>query len=174
LFLSEKEKGIIKAVFKSIATELETHTDHFSLDVLVSQIELLLHHCNRFYNRQFLTRNVVHHDLIDQMNAFLNERFEKKEALVKGLPTTQEIAEELKVSQRYLSDMLKSLTGQTTQQHIHLRLVEKAKEMMGSDSLTTADVAYALGFEHPQSFNKLFKQKTGMSPAAFRTLLHQN
>ncbi|MCE7067213.1 AraC family transcriptional regulator [Dyadobacter sp. CY326] len=174
LFLSEKERSVIKGVFESIATELGTHTDHFSVDVLVSQIELLLHHCNRFYNRQFLTRNVVHHDLIDQLNAFLNERFEKKEALVKGLPTTQEIAEELKVSQRYLSDMLKSLTGQTTQQHIHLKIVEKAKEMMGSDSLTTADVAYSLGFEHPQSFNKLFKQKTGMSPAAFRKLLNPN
>jgi AraC-like DNA-binding protein len=174
LFLSEKEKHVIKSVFESIATELGTQTDHFSLDVLVSQIELLLHHCNRFYNRQFLTRNVVHHDLIDQMNAFLNERFEKKEALVSGLPTTQEVAEQLKVSQRYLSDMLKSLTGQTTQQHIHLKMVEKAKEMLGSDLLTTADVAYALGFGHPQSFNKLFKQKTGLSPAAFRKLLYLN
>ncbi|MEO6285449.1 MAG: helix-turn-helix domain-containing protein [Dyadobacter sp.] len=174
LFLSEKEKYVIQSVFESIATELKTQTDHFSLDVLVSQIELLLHHCNRFYNRQFLTRNEVHHDLIDQMNAFLIERFEKKDALVSGLPTHQEIAERLKVSPRYLSDMLKSLTGKTTQQHIHLKMIEKAKEMFGSDSLTTADVAYALGFEHPQSFNKLFKQKTGLSPAAFRKLLNPN
>lgn len=174
LFLSEKEKIVIKSVFESIATELGTQTDHFSLNVLVSQIELLLHHCDRFYNRQFLTRNVTHHDLIDQMNAFLNERLYNDYALVSGLPTAQEIAEQLKVSPRYLSDMLKSLTGQTTQQHIHLKMVEKAKEMLGSDRLTTADVAYALGFEHPQSFNKLFKQKTGMSPAAFRKLMNPN
>ncbi|WP_031529487.1 helix-turn-helix domain-containing protein [Dyadobacter crusticola] len=174
LFLSEKEKLVIKSVFDSIATELTTTTDYFSQDVLVSQIELLLHHCNRFYNRQFLTRNVVHHDLIDQMNMFLNERFEKNEALITGLPTPQELAQQLKVSQRYLSDMLKSLTGKTTQQHIHLKMVEKAKEMLGSDALTTADIAYALGFEHPQSFNKLFKQKTGLSPAAFRKLLNPN
>lgn len=174
LFLSEKEKYVIQSLFESISTELKAQTDNFSLNVLVSQIELLLHHCNRFYNRQFLTRNVMHHDLIDQMNAFLMERFERKDALVSGLPTPQEIAERLKVSQRYLSDMLKSLTGMTAQQHIHLKMIEKAKEMFGSDSLTTADVAYALGFEHPQSFNKLFKHKTGLSPAAFRKLLNPN
>ncbi|WP_026350807.1 helix-turn-helix domain-containing protein [Dyadobacter beijingensis] len=174
LFLSEKEKNVIKSVFESIAAELSTQTDHFSLAVLVSQIELLLHHCDRFYNRQFLTRNVVHHDLIDQMNMFLNDRLNNEAALISGLPTTQEIAQYLKVSPRYLSDMLKSLTGHTTQQHIHLKMVEKAKEMLGRDRLTTAEVAYALGFEHPQSFNKLFKHKTGMSPAAFRKLLNPN
>lgn len=174
LFLSEKEKNIIKSVFESIATELGTQTDQFSQDVLVSLIELLLHQCNRFYNRQFQTRKVIHHDLIDQMNLFLNKRFKKEEALVSGLPTPQEIADHLNISQRYLSDMLKSLTGHTTQQHIHLQMVDRAKEMLGSNTLTTQDVAYALGFEHPQSFNKLFKQKTGMSPAGFRKLLSSN
>lgn len=174
LFLSEQEKDVIQSVFESMATELKTRTDQFSLDVLVSQIELLLHHCNRFYNRQFLTRHVVHHNLIDQMNALLMERFGNQEALLSGLPTPREIAEKLNVSQRYLSDMLKSLTGLTAQQHIHLQMIEKAKEMFGNESLTTAEVAYALGFEHPQSFNKLFKQKTGLSPAAFRKLLNPN
>ncbi|TLV01624.1 helix-turn-helix transcriptional regulator [Dyadobacter luticola] len=174
LFLSEKEKKVIRSVFEAIATELETSIDHFSQDVLVSQLALLLHHCDRFYNRQFLTRNVAHHDLIDRMHVYLNERFDQKQALVSGLPTPQEVAEQLKVSQRYLSDMLKSLTGKTTQQHIHLKMVEKAKEMLGSDLLTTADIAYTLGFEHPQSFNKLFKQKTGLSPAAFRKSVFPN
>ena len=168
LFLSEKEKEVISALFESIRTELENHIDRFSQDVLVSQIELLLNHCNRFYNRQFLTRNILHHDLIDQMNLYLKDRFANQQALNSGLPTTREIAAHLKVSQRYLSDMLKSLTGKTTQEHIHLRLVEKAKELLAGHSLTTAEVAYQLGFEHPQSFNKLFKQKTGLSPAAFR------
>jgi len=168
LFLSEKEKEIISALFESIRTELENNIDRFSQDVLVSQIELLLNHCNRFYNRQFLTRNVVHHDLIDQMNLYLKDRFANQQALISGLPTTREIAAHLKVSQRYLSDMLRSLTGKTTQEHIHLRLVEKAKELLTNHSTATAQVAYQLGFEHPQSFNKLFKQKTGLSPAAFR------
>jgi AraC-like DNA-binding protein len=173
LFLSDKEKHVIKSVFESIATELETQTDHFSQEVLVSQIELLLHHCDRFYNRQFLTRNVIHDDLIDKMKAILNRRFQNNDTLLFGLPTPQEVADYLKVSPRYLSDLLKSLTGQTTQQHIHLIMIEKAKEMLGSDlhTTTTANVAYALGFEHPQSFNKLFKQKTGLSPTTFRKLL---
>lgn len=168
LFLSEKEKQIIAAVFESIRVELENTIDRFSQDVLVSQIELLLNHCNRFYNRQFLTRNVLHHDLIDQMNLYLRDRYANQQAVFSGLPTTKEIAAHLKVSQRYLSDMLKSLTGKTTQEHIHLRLVEKAKELLSGHFLTTAEVAYQLGFEHPQSFNKLFKQKTGLSPASFR------
>ena len=172
LYLSDREKKVVLSVFEAIDTELKTNLDHFSQDVLVSQIELLLNHCNRFYNRQFLTRKPEHHDLIDLMNVYLAERFAKEQALISGLPTTQEVAERLDVSQRYLSDMLKSLTGKTTQQHIHLKLVEKAKEMLGSDRLTTADVAYALGFEHPQSFNKLFKQRTGMSPATFRKSLY--
>ncbi|SEI41326.1 AraC-like ligand binding domain-containing protein [Dyadobacter koreensis] len=168
LFLSEKEKQIISALFESVRIELEHNIDRFSQDVLVSQIELLLNHCNRFYNRQFLTRHVLHHNLIDQMNLYLNVRSANQQALTSGLPTTREIATHLKVSQRYLSDMLKSLTGKTTQEHIHLHLVEKAKELLGSQPLTTAEVAYQLGFEHPQSFNKLFKQKTGLSPASFR------
>ena len=168
LFLSEKEKEIISVLFESIRTELENNIDRFSQDVLVSQIGLLLNHCNRFYNRQFLTRNVVHHDLIDQMNLYLKDRLAHQQALISGLPTTREIAAHLKVPQRYLSDMLRSLTGKTTQEHIHLRLVEKAKELLTNHSTTTAQVAYQLGFEHPQSFNKLFKQKTGLSPAAFR------
>jgi AraC-like DNA-binding protein len=174
LFLSPKEKKVITSVFEAIDTELKNNIDLFSQDVLVSQIELLLNHCNRFYNRQFLTRGVIHHDLIEGMNTYLTNRLAKGQTMISGLPTTQEIADYLKVSPRYLSDMLKSLTGKTTQQHIHLRLIDKAKEMLSNDLLTTAEIAYQLGFEHPQSFNKLFKQKSGLSPAAFRQLLYQN
>ncbi|MFD1144600.1 helix-turn-helix domain-containing protein [Larkinella insperata] len=168
LYLSEREKKIVESVFEAIDSELRTNTDVFSQDVLVSQLELLLNHCNRFYNRQFLIRKPVHHELIDRMNTYLTDRFARHQGLATGLPTTQEIADQLKVSPRYLSDMLKSLTGKTTQQHIHLRLIEKAKELLARDLLTTADVAFSLGFEHPQSFNKFFRQKTGSSPTAFR------
>jgi AraC-like DNA-binding protein len=172
LFLSAKEKKVIAALFEAIATELDNNIDQFSQDVLVSQIELLLNHSNRFYNRQFLTRKAVNHDLIDRMNAFLNDWFDPESTMQRQLPSTEDIADHLKVSQRYLSDMLKSLTGQTSQQHIHDRLIEKAKDMLTTSTLSVAEVAYRLGFEHPQSFNKLFKQKIKQSPMAYRQLFN--
>lgn len=165
LFLSEKEKNVISTLFESIAVELDNNIDAFSQDVLVSQIELLLNHSNRFYNRQFLTRKAVHHDLIRQLDAYLSLRFEND---LNGVPTVQDVADQLHVSPRYLTDMLKSLTGQSTQQHIHDRLIEKAKMILSTTPLTIAQIAYKLGFEHPQSFNKLFKRTTSLSPGAFR------
>ncbi|MET3979727.1 AraC-like DNA-binding protein [Mucilaginibacter sp. UYP25] len=168
LFLSDKEKQIMETLFKAIEIELDNPIDQFSESVLVSQLELLLNHSNRFYNRLFLTRKNLHHDLISLMNIWLNERFNSSEAVVSGLPSPQDIATHLKVSQRYLSDMLKTLTGKTTQQHIHLALIEKAKVLLNQTTLTTAEIAYQLGFEHPQSFNKLFKQRASVSPIRFR------
>ncbi|MCQ6961489.1 helix-turn-helix domain-containing protein [Mucilaginibacter aquariorum] len=168
LFLSEKEKQIMGALFKAIEMELDNHIDQFSENVLVSQLELLLKYSNRFYNRQFLTRKNMHHDLISRMNIWLNERFEGADMIINTLPSPQDIATHLNVSQRYLSDLLKALTGKTTQQHIHLALIEKAKVLLNQTNLTTAEIAYLLGFEHPQSFNKLFKQRTSVSPVQFR------
>jgi AraC-like DNA-binding protein len=168
LFLSEKEKQIMGMLFKAIEIELGNHIDQFSENVLVSQLELLLNHSNRFYNRQFLTRKNMHHDLISRMNAWLNERFNGANRVITGLPSPQDVATHLNVSQRYLSDMLKALTGKTTQQHIHLALIEQAKVLLNQTNLTTAEIAYRLGFEHPQSFNKLFKQRTSVSPVQFR------
>lgn len=165
LFLSDKEKKVVSGLFENIITELDNNTDAFSQDVLVSQIELLLHHSNRFYNRQFLTRKVIHNDLIGQMNRFLANRFDKQ---TDGIPTVQEVADQLSVSSRYLTDMLKTLTGQSTQQHIHDRLIEKAKSMLSTTDMNIAEIAYQLGFEHPQSFNKLFKRSTSLSPGVFR------
>jgi AraC-like DNA-binding protein len=160
LFLSDKEKKIIAALFDTIANELDNNIDHFSQDVLVSQIELLLNYCNRFYNRQFITRKSVNNDLIVKMDTYLSS--------VKGLASVQEVALHLNVSPKYLTDMLKSLTGQSAQQHIHEKLIDKAKQILSHTSMTIAEIAYELGFEHPQSFNKLFKQKTNMSPLEFR------
>ena len=165
LFLSDKEKKLIAGLFENIAAELENNTDAFSQDVLVSQIELLLNYSNRFYNRQFLTRKAVHHDLITQMDSYLTERFADQ---LSGIPTVVEVAAHLHVSSRYLTDMLKTLTGQSAQQHIHDRLIEKAKLSLSTTRLTIAEIAYQLGFEHPQSFNKLFKRYTNTSPNGFR------
>lgn len=163
LFMSDKEKKVIETLFNAIAIELNQHIDQFSQDILVSQIELLLNHSNRFYNRQFLTRKEVYNGLIEQMNDYLQERFNQP-----GLPSVQELAAHLKVSPRYLTDLLKSLTGQSTQQHIHDKLIEKAKNILATSNLSIAEIAYALGFEHPQSFNKLFKKLTHISPGAYR------
>lgn len=170
LFLSAEEKSVVSTIFKSIEHELGNNIDSFSQDVLVSQLELLLNHSNRFYNRQFLSRKKLHHDLIDLMNSYLNEYFERGTGVTSGLPSPPEIAQHLNVSQRYLSDLLRSLTGNTTQQYIHLWLIDKAKEMLSSDHLMISEIAYQLGFEHPQSFHKLFKQKTKLSPIEFRQM----
>jgi AraC-like DNA-binding protein len=165
LFLSDKEKKVIAGLFENIAAELDNNIDAFSQDVLVSQIELLLNYSNRFYNRQFLTRKAVNHDMISQMDNYLAGRFADQQA---GIPTVLEVARHLNVSTRYLTDMLRSLTGQSAQQHIHDRLIEKAKVILSTTRLNVSEVAYQLGFEHPQSFNKLFKRYTNLSPNVYR------
>lgn len=169
LHLSEKERITIQEVLGHINKELQNPIDDFSQDVLISYLEVLLNYSNRFYKRQFITRKAVNHDLLSRMEVLLNNYFEAQNALNKGVPTVEFLAEELNLSPRYLSDMLRSLTGQNAQQHIHEKLIEKAKEKLSTTRLTISEIAYELGFEHPQSFSKLFKIKTKQSPLAFRT-----
>ncbi len=168
LFLSDKEKGIILSVFENIKNELNSPTDDFSQDVILSHIEVLLNYSNRFYKRQFITRKAVNHDLLIQMDNLLNDYFEKDEPLNNGLPSVEYLAGRLHLSPRYLSDMLRTLTGQNAQQHIHEKLIDKAKEYLTATELSVAEIAYQLGFEHPQSFNKLFKKKTNITPLKFK------
>nr|WP_288807840.1 helix-turn-helix domain-containing protein [uncultured Sphingobacterium sp.] len=168
LFLSAKEKEIIANLFASIANELENNIDHFSQDVLVSQIELLLNYSNRFYNRQFITRKAVNHNIITSLDKLLDNYFEERTSQKDGLPSVKYISTELKLSQRYLSDMLNSLTGLNTQQYIQNAIIEKAKEKLSMTNLSVSEIAYELGFEHSQSFSKLFKTKTNVSPLEFR------
>lgn len=168
LFLSAKEKEIIAGLFNSIAHELNNNIDNFSQDVLVSQLELLLNYSNRFYNRQFITRKAINHDIITALDELLNSYFDEGDSLKNGLPSVKYISSELKLSQRYLSDMLRSLTGLNTQQYIQDVIVEKAKEKLSTTNLSVSEIAYELGFEHSQSFNKLFKTKTKVSPLEFR------
>lgn len=168
LFLSAKEKEIISNLFASIANELANNIDSFSQDVLVSQIELLLNNSNRFYNRQFITRKAVNHDIITSLDKILSNYFEEENSLKDGLPSVKFISTELKLSQRYLSDMLRSLTGLNTQQYIQNAIIEKAKEKLSTTNLSVSEIAYELGFEHSQSFSKLFKTKTNVSPLEFR------
>ena len=148
--------------------ELESAIDLISQEVVVSQLELLLNYSKRFYNRQFITRKAASSDLLLKAEQLLDSYFHAERPLLNGLPSVKEIAEELNVSSHYLSDMLRSLTGHNTQQHIHNRLIDKAKDLLSTTNLTVAEVAYKLGFEHPQSFNKLFKSKAKVSPLEFR------
>lgn len=168
LNLSEKEKTTIVTVFESIEEELKGRIDNFSQDVVISQIELLLNYANRFYNRQFITRKAVSNELLQKVEDILKAYFHSSNTKKQGLPTVQFLSDQLNVSASYLSDMLRSLTGQNTQQHIHNHLIEKAKEQLSTSNASISEIAYELGFEHPQSFSKLFKLKTSVSPLDFR------
>jgi AraC family transcriptional regulator, transcriptional activator of pobA len=168
LHLSDQEKATIISIFKIIEEELNSRIDDFSQDVIISQIELLLNYANRFYKRQFITRKAVSNDLLQKLEEILDGYFDNEKSLSKGIPTVHYLSEHLNISPSYLSDMLRSLTGQNAQQHIHNKLIEKAKEKLSTTSLSVSEVAYELGFEHPQSFSKLFKTKTNLSPLEFR------
>jgi AraC family transcriptional activator of pobA len=168
LHLSDKEKATIISIFNIIEEELNSRIDDFSQDVIISQIELLLNYANRFYKRQFITRKAVSSDLLQKLEEILDKYFNDDRSLSQGIPTVQYLSDNLNISPSYLSDMLRSLTGQNTQQHIHHKLIEKAKEKLSTTSLSVSEVAYELGFEHPQSFSKLFKIKTNLSPLEFR------
>lgn len=169
LHLSEKEEQMLEGIFKNIEQEYKTSIDQFSQDVMISHLELLLNYCNRFYNRQFLTRKSGANDLLTQVEDLLSGYFNSDQLQEVGLPTVQYFADKMNVSPNYLSDLLRTMTGQSTQQHIHNSLIEKAKEKLTTTNLSVGEIAYLLGFEHPQSFSKLFKSKTNLTPVEFRT-----
>ncbi|WP_294207322.1 helix-turn-helix transcriptional regulator [uncultured Chryseobacterium sp.] len=171
LFLSEKEQNTLNGIIENIRQEYHTNMDRFSKQIIISQIESLLNYSERFYNRQFITREKANHDILGRLEQLLADYFDDDLA-IKGLPTVQYIADTLHVSPKYLSSLLKLLTGQSTQQHIHDRLISKAKEKLSTTNLSVSEIAYDLGFEHSQSFSKLFKTKTQMSPLEFRASFH--
>ena len=170
LHLSAKEKETIITLFKNIEEELNERFDDMTQDVIISQIESLLNYSNRFYRRQFITRKAVNADLLLKTEILLDEYFNTEKSLFKGIPTVQYLADHLNLSPSYLSDMLRSLTGQNAQQHIQNRLIDKAKERLSTTHLSVSEIAYELGFEHSQSFSRLFKSKTKLSPVEFRQL----
>ena len=167
LILSEEEERDIEELLQKIRQELYRPVDNFSHDVLIAQLELLLTYCNRFYNRQFITRKPLSHDLLSRFEMLLKDYFSDTHAQ-EGLPTVGYFAEKLNLSPKYFSDMLKQLTGYTAQQHIHQKLIDKAKEKLSVTTLSVSEIAYALGFEHAPSFSKFFKAKTQQSPLEFR------
>lgn len=168
LFLSEKEENTIVQIMHNIHNEYHANIDKFSQDIIIAQLELLFNYSDRYYHRQFLTRKITNHGILNRVEDILSDYFNSDELLKNGLPTVQFIAESLNVSPNYLSGLLKVLTGQSTQQHIHDKLIEKAKEKLSTTDLSVSEIAYELGFEHPQSFSKFFKSKTNLPPLEFR------
>jgi|SRR5450432_52168 AraC family transcriptional activator of pobA len=167
LFLSDKEETMITGIMRNIEQEYHSNIDHFSQDVMIAQLKLLLTYAERFYHRQFITRKITNHKILNRLEEILTKYF-NDDFPQKGLPTVQWVADKLNISPNYLSELLKVLTGQSTQQHIHDKLIDKAKEKLSTTDLSVSEIAYELGFEHPQSFSKLFKTKTNLSPLAFR------
>lgn len=168
LFLSEKEEIITNTIIQNIQQEYHSTIDAFSQRIIISQIETLLNYGERFYQRQFTTRKITNHQILARLEKLLSDYFNSDQLITKGLPTVQYIAETLNITPGYLRGLLKALTGQSTQQHIHDKLIEKAKEKLSTTSLSVSEIAYELGFEHPQSFSKLFKNKVNASPLEFR------
>jgi AraC family transcriptional activator of pobA len=172
LFLSDKEEATLAGIVQTIQQEYHSNIDKFSQNIIIAQLEVLLTYAERFYQRQFITRKITNHKILDRLEEILSGYFNNNGLTNRGLPSVQYVAEKLNVSPNYLSGLLKVLTGQSTQQHIHEKLIERAKEKLSTTDLSVSEIAYALGFEHPQSFSKLFKTKTNLSPLAFRQSFH--
>ncbi|RXG26267.1 AraC-like DNA-binding protein [Leeuwenhoekiella polynyae] len=168
LHLSGKEDYIIMSLMLQIQSELENNIDHYSQDLIVSHIDLLLNYAKRFHNRQFLTRSSVTNDIVVKMEELMDE-YLKNEAKLSGVPTVSFFAEKLHTSPNYLSDLLKNSTGRNAQTHIQESLVERAKELLSTTNLSIKQIAYDLGFEYPQSFSTMFKKNTQQTPLQFRT-----
>ena len=168
LYLSDKEETMLNSIANHIEQEYNANIDKFSQNVIVAQLELLLTYAERFYQRQFITRKTSSHEILVKLEDLLNGYFKSASLAQKGLPSVTFIAESLNISPGYLSGLLKSLTGLNTQQHLHNKLIDLAKEKLSTTNLSISEIAYELGFEHLQSFSKLFKTKTNLSPMEFR------
>jgi AraC-like DNA-binding protein len=174
LHVSSQEEMTLNRILEDIKQEYTRPGDQFSQDVMIKQLELLLQYCNRYYHRQFLTRNQADSGLLVRFEQLLDGYFEKEPSSQWDTSDVQYFAKQLHVSPNYLSDMLRSITGQSTQQHIQQKRLEKAKELLSTTSLDITQIAYMVGYEYSQSFNKFFKKNTDLSPLAFRNQLNKN
>ncbi len=168
LHLSNKEKETILSLFRNIEEELENRIDEMSHNVIIAQIELLLNYAQRFYNRQFLTRKQNYPSIAERIDQLLEDYFNSDKVLSGGVPTVNYLAEQLHMSASYVSDLLRNLTGQNTQQIIHDKMIYRAKNKLSTTTLRVSEIAFELGFEQPQSFSRLFKLKTKQSPQQYR------
>lgn len=172
LFLSDKEEKIIVDLFKNIEKEYQNNIDKFTQELIVAQLELMLIYSERFYERQFLTRKKSSHELLVKFEEVLSQYFENGNLIENGIPSVKTIAGQMNISPNYLGTLLRIHTQQNTQQHIQNKIIDTAKERLSTTNLSISEIAYELGFEHSQSFSKLFKQKTNQSPGEFRRLFN--
>ncbi|WP_134091159.1 AraC family transcriptional regulator [Olivibacter sp. XZL3] len=168
LFLSDKEENVIVSLLQNIEKEYQSNIDKFSQELIIAQLEMLLIYAERFYERQFITRKKSNYELLARFEQVLSEYFVSGKLLKDGIPTVSYLADQLHISPNYLGSLLRMYTQQNTQQHIQYKLIDYAKERLSTTNMSVAEIAYELGFEHPQSFSKLFKQKTNQSPMEFR------
>jgi AraC family transcriptional activator of pobA len=168
LYLSEKEENMVTGIARNIEQEYHSSIDKFSHSVIIAHLEVILTYADRFYQRQFITRRISSNQILNRVDEILSDYFNNEALIKKESSPVVYIADLLNLSPGYLSELLKSLTGQNMQQHIHNKLIEKAKEQLSCSNLSVSEIAYGLGFEHLQSFSKLFKAKTKLSPLAFR------
>ncbi|TYP94161.1 AraC family transcriptional regulator [Sphingobacterium allocomposti] len=168
LFLSEKEERVIVDILQNIEKEYQSNMDKFSQELIVTQLEMLLIYAGRFYERQFLTRKKTSFELLERFEKLLADYYETGKQMEYGIPTVSYIAAQLHISPNYLGSLLRIHTQQTTQQHIQNKLIDYAKERLMTTDRSVSEIAYELGFEHAQSFSKLFKLKTNQSPSEFR------
>ncbi|MEQ9262588.1 MAG: helix-turn-helix transcriptional regulator [Owenweeksia sp.] len=174
LHLSPKEEKQIESIAESIDIEYQNNQDEFSKDIIISQLSTLFKYANRFYERQFINRKKLSNDLLEQFNEQLETYFDSGQMQENGIPSIEQIADKLAVSQRYLSDTLKKETGKTSTEHLQLYLIDEAKNILLNPNKTISEVAYELGFEYPPYFSRLFKKKEGISPSAFREKYNMN
>jgi len=170
LHLSEKEKQILYDCVQKIETELQENIDKHSQNLIVTNIELLLNYCSRYYGRQFITRKNTNSNTVARIETLLINYFKNEKLKEKGLPTVKYLADNVHLSASYLSDLLKKETGMNAQDHIHYYLIEEAKTVLLNSNNSVSEIAFSLGFEYPQYFSKLFKQKTGKTPIEYRNL----
>lgn len=168
LFLSKQEEKTIQGLIKNIQHEYHSKIDKFSQQIIIAHIETLLKYSERFYERQFITRQIGNHQVLVKLEKLLNDYFNSNLQIEQGLPTVELVAGELNLSPNYLSGLLRSLTGQSTKQHIQEKVIAIAKQKLSTTNYSISEIAYDLGFEYPQTFSSLFKSKTSLSPLAFR------
>jgi AraC-like DNA-binding protein len=174
LHLSDQEKQTLLSILKQMENEYNTNIDYYTHDLIISNIELLLNYCRRFYGRQFITRTNLNKDVITRFEAFITEYFNAEKHQTQGIPSVKYCAESMNLSPNYFSDLLKSETGKNAQEHIHFFLLEQAKNLLAGSDKRINEIAYELGFEYPQSFSKLFKKKLGISPTDYRSTTIKN
>jgi len=170
LQISDEEKNTLSDCLKKIENEYQQNIDKHSQGLIVDNLQLMLNYCNRFYDRQFFTRAKVNNDIVQRFESVLKKYFSQETLIDIGLPDVKYFASELNLSSSYLSDLLNKYTGKTTQEHMHLHLIEKAKSLLLGTEKSISEIAYTLGFEHPSHFTKLFKTKTGKAPTEYRHL----